>query len=88
MKEYYAQLDEMAKEAGGPYRLSSILIKRVRQLVRGSASAFRSRGFSPVDTAFEEFGRAELQVAEDSSSVIELLDKKDKKDKKEKKGKK
>ncbi len=82
MKEYYAQLDEMSKEAGGPYRLCSILIKRVRQLVRGSASAFRSRGFNPVDTAFWELNRAELQVAEDSFSVVELLDKKDKKGKK------
>jgi DNA-directed RNA polymerase subunit K/omega len=85
MKEYYGQLDAMSKEAGGPYRLSSILIKRVRQLVRGSVTAFRSRGFNPVDTAFAEFRRAELQVAKDSSSVIELLDKKDKKGKKGKK---
>ncbi len=81
MKEYYAQLDEMSREAGGPYRLSSILIKRVRQLVRGSVSAFRTRGFNPVDTAFEEFRRAKLQVAEDSSSG-ELLERKDKKGKK------
>ncbi|MHC4197882.1 MAG: hypothetical protein ACYSRP_08250 [Planctomycetota bacterium] len=81
MKEYYAQLDAMSKEAGGPYRLSSILIKRVRQLVRGSASAFRSRGFNPVDTAFEEFRRAQLQVAEESS-FGDLLETKDKKGKK------
>ncbi|MCP4364327.1 MAG: hypothetical protein GY800_03390 [Planctomycetes bacterium] len=81
MKEYYAQLDMMSTGAGGPYRLSSILIKRVRQLVRGSVGAFRTMGFNPVDTAFEEFRRAQLQVAEDSS-YGELLETKDKKGKK------
>ncbi len=81
MKEYYGQLDSMSKEAGGPYRLSSILIKRVRQLVRGSFSTFRSSGFDPVDMAFDEYGRGQLQVAERDASG-ELLQTKGKKGKK------
>lgn len=80
MKEYYGELDSMAQKAGGPYRLSSILIKRVRQLVRGSLSAFRSEGFDPISVAFYEYRQDRLQVTEERSSA-DLLQVKEKKKK-------
>lgn len=78
MKEYYGELDSMSNRAGGPYRLSSILIKRVRQLVRMSLGAFRSEGFDPITVAFGEYRRNLLQATEERSSE-DLLQIKEKK---------
>lgn len=80
MREYYRLLDAMAKKAGGPYRLSSILIKRVRQLVKGSLSAFRAEGFDPVSAAFEEYNKELLEVTE-GGAPPELFQEKGKKKK-------
>ncbi|MFQ5862049.1 MAG: DNA-directed RNA polymerase subunit omega [Candidatus Brocadiales bacterium] len=80
MKEYYKLLDSMSKKAGGPYRLSSILLKRVRQLVRGSLRAFRPETFDPVSIAFDEYSKDQLQIVEESS-LLELIQTKEKKKK-------
>ena len=81
MKSYYGAVDSLSKKAGGPYCFSSVLIKRVRQLVRGSLSAFRSGGFDPVGTAFEEYRQDKLQVLE-GGIPLELIQRKGKKGKK------
>lgn len=80
MKEYYGELDSMSNRAGGPYCLSSILIKRVRQLVKGSLSAFRSEGFDPITVAFGEYRRGLLQASKERSPA-DLLQVKEKKKK-------
>ncbi len=78
MREYYKQLDLMSEKAGGPYRYSSILIKRVRQLVKGSPSAMRSKEFDPVSIAFEEYSKGLLQIAGEGT-ILELVQAKEKK---------
>ncbi|MFQ5957543.1 MAG: DNA-directed RNA polymerase subunit omega [Candidatus Brocadiales bacterium] len=80
MKEYYKLLDSMSKKADGPYRLSSILIKRVRQLVRGSLSAFRPEAFDPVSISFDEYSKDQLQIVEEGAP-LELVQTKEKKKK-------
>ncbi len=81
MKEYYGLLDSLSKKAGGPYRFSSILIRRVRQLVKGSLGAFRPKEYDPVSIAFEEYGQDQLQVTEEGPP-LELIQVKGKKGKK------
>ncbi|MEE9583921.1 MAG: DNA-directed RNA polymerase subunit omega [Candidatus Brocadiales bacterium] len=81
MKSYYSAVDSLSKKAGGPYCFSSILIKRVRQLVKGSLGGFRSEGFDPVNTAFEEYKQDKLQVLE-GGVPLELVQRKGKKGKK------
>ncbi len=81
MKEYYGLLDALSKKGGGPYRFSSILIRRVRQLVRGSLGTFRSKEYDPVSIAFEEYGQDQLQVTEEGPP-LELIQVKGKKGKK------
>ena len=65
MKEYYSVVDSLSNKAGGSYLFSSVLITRVRQLVRGSLSAFRSEGFDPIRAAFNEYGQDQLEVLRD-----------------------
>ena len=78
MKSYYSAVDSLSKKAGGPYCFSSILIKRVRQLVKGSFGGFRSEGFDPVNIAFEEYGQDKLQVLQ-GGVPLELVQRKEKK---------
>ncbi|MEE9201528.1 MAG: hypothetical protein V3V45_08795 [Candidatus Brocadiales bacterium] len=65
MKEYYSVVDALSNKAGGSYVFSSILMKRARQLVKGSLSAFHTEGFDPIRTAFEEYEQDQLEVLRD-----------------------
>lgn len=78
MQEYYKLLDSMSGKVGGPYRFSSVLIKRVRQLVKGSLSAFRTEAFDPISIAFDEYSRDQLQITE-GGAPLELIQTKEKK---------
>ena len=70
MENYYKLVEKLAKQAGGHYRLSTALIKRIRQLVKG-LSSFRSEPVNPVNTAFEEYLSGRLQIIEKPEELME-----------------
>ncbi len=81
MKEYYSVVDSLSSKAGGSYLFSSVLIKRVRQLVRGSLSAFHTEGFDPIRVAFDEYGQDKLEVLQ-NGVPLQVVQSKRKKGKK------
>ena len=70
MENYYKLVEKLANQAGGHYRLSTALIKRIRQLVKG-LSSFRSEPVNPVNAAFEEFLSGRLQIIEKPEELTE-----------------
>jgi DNA-directed RNA polymerase subunit K/omega len=61
MEEYYKLIEKLSRQTGGHYRLSTVLLKRVRQLVKG-VSPFQSEPVEPISTAFQEFMDGRLQI--------------------------
>ncbi|MFN3466809.1 MAG: DNA-directed RNA polymerase subunit omega [Candidatus Brocadiales bacterium] len=70
MENYYKLVEKLANQAGGHYRLTTALIKRVRQLVKG-LSSFRSEPVNPVITAFEEYLTGKIQITEKPEELLE-----------------
>lgn len=71
-------MEAQVKKAGGPYRFSTVLAKRTRQLVKGSLRAFGSEPLDPINRALEEFAQSKLQILEEGT-LPELPEKKEKK---------
>ncbi|HHT9119071.1 MAG TPA: hypothetical protein ACFYD3_00810 [Candidatus Hypogeohydataceae bacterium YC41] len=61
MENYYKLVETLAKQAGGHYRLTTVLVKRVKQLVKG-LSSFRTEPTDPIRTAFDEFTGGKLRI--------------------------
>ena len=70
MENYYKLVEKLANQTGGHYRLSTVLIKRIRQLVKG-LSSFRSEPVNPVDAVFEECLGGRLQIVDKSEELTE-----------------
>lgn len=70
MENYYKLIETLARQAGGHYRLSTVLIKRVRQLAKG-LSSFKSEPVDPINTAFEEFISGRLQITGKTEEPVE-----------------
>jgi DNA-directed RNA polymerase subunit K/omega len=68
MEDNYKLVEKLAKRAGGHYRFSTVLIKRVRQLVKG-LSSFRSEPVDPVRVAFEEYLHGKLQITGETEEL-------------------
>ncbi len=49
----------------GTFHLTTILIKRVRELMDGAPALIESDSSDPVKTAFEEFASGKLSITED-----------------------
>lgn len=82
MKEYCHIVDVLSKKTGGPYRFSSLLMKRVRQLVKGTLRSPGSEPADPVRTAFEEFVQGRIQAIE-GGALSEITVTREKKSKEE-----
>lgn len=70
MYPQYKIIDVLAKKAGGPYALSSILMKRARQVLKGKAYALgglAQKKNDPIQEALENFTRGELSIGEGES---------------------
>ncbi|HHT9125508.1 MAG TPA: DNA-directed RNA polymerase subunit omega [Candidatus Brocadiia bacterium] len=55
MYSQYKIIDVLAKKAGGPYALSTVIIKRARQILKGKAHAFGQEKNNPIQESFEDF---------------------------------
>jgi DNA-directed RNA polymerase subunit omega len=67
MEEKIRILDELEERVGGRFPLTTLLQKRVRELVAGAPRLVEIRSDNPIDIAIEEVraGKIEL-VAEDA----------------------
>ena len=55
------QIDKVTKDLG-PFRLTSLLIRRVRELMDGSPALVETDSSEPVRTAFEELASGKLSL--------------------------
>ena len=60
-------LDDPA-EKHGTFLLTTILIKRVRELIDGAPTLIETDSSDPVKAAFEEFASGKLSITEDVES--------------------
>ena len=49
----------------GTFLLTTVLIKRVRELINGAPTLIETDSSDPVKAAFEEFASGKLSIAED-----------------------
>ncbi|MCP4269985.1 MAG: DNA-directed RNA polymerase subunit omega [Candidatus Brocadiaceae bacterium] len=54
-----------AAENYGTFHLTTILIKRVRELIDGAPALIETDSSDPVKTAFEEFASGKIDITED-----------------------
>lgn len=67
MEEKIRIIDELDAKVGGRFKLTSLLQKRIRELVAGAPRLVEIRSDNPIDVAIAEIraGKVEL-VAEDA----------------------
>jgi DNA-directed RNA polymerase subunit omega len=67
MEEKIRIIDELDQKVGGRFRLTSLLQKRIRELVAGAPRLVEIKSDNPIDVAIAEVraGKIEL-VAEDA----------------------
>ena len=56
---------DKSAEDYGTFHLTTILIKRVRDLIDGAPTLIETDSSDPVKTAFEEFASGKLSITED-----------------------
>ncbi len=66
----YNMTDNLVKPAEdyGTFHLTTILIKRVRELIDGAPTLIETDSSDPVKAAFEEFASGKLSIPEDVES--------------------
>ncbi len=62
--------DNLSKSAEnyGTFHLTTVLIKRVRELMDGAPALVETDSSDPVKTAFEEFASGKISITEDFES--------------------
>lgn len=73
MYSQYKIVDVLAKKVGGPYALSTILIKRARQILKGEVHMLGQEKSDPVQGALEDFVQDALAIGE--GEVVSLEEK-------------
>jgi len=65
----FRKLQEAQERFGGPFAMTAILQKRVRELVQGSRPLVETRATRPIDIALDELleGALTLEHEDDSS---------------------
>lgn len=74
MYSQYKIIDVLAKKAGGPYALSTVLIKRARQILKGRSSALGGLGMkrnNPIQEALEEFAQGKITIGTGEDVTLE-----------------
>jgi DNA-directed RNA polymerase subunit K/omega len=68
---YFLHIDNMTDnlvdpaEDYGTFLLTTVLIKRVRELINGAPTLIETDSSDPVKAAFEEFASGKLSITED-----------------------
>ena len=57
-------IDKLTKDIG-PFRVTSLLIKRARELMAGSPVLVETGSSDPVQTAFEELASGKLSITDE-----------------------
>ncbi len=57
--------DKLAKDLG-PFQLTSLLIRRARELMAGSPALVETGSSDPVQTAFEELASGKLSITDEA----------------------
>ena len=60
---------ELVKQVGGSFRLTALLQKRVRELVRGQRPLFETRERNYIKIASEELRRGLIELVQDEDEV-------------------
>ena len=60
---------ELVKQVGGSFRLTALLQKRVRELVRGQRPLFETRERNYIKIASEELQRGLIELVPDEDQV-------------------
>jgi len=60
---------ELVKQVGGSFRLTALLQKRVRELVRGQRPLFETRERNYIKIASEEMRRGLIELVPDEDEV-------------------
>ncbi len=63
----YKMTDNLQESAEnyGTFHLTTVLIKRVRELIDGAPALIETDSSDPVKTAFEEFASGKINITED-----------------------
>ena len=60
---------ELVKQVGGSFRITALLQKRVRELVRGQKPLFETRERNYIKIASEEFKRGLIELVADEEQA-------------------
>jgi DNA-directed RNA polymerase subunit K/omega len=60
---------ELVKQVGGSFRITALLQKRVRELVRGQKPLFETRERNFIKIASEEFKRGLIELVPDEEQT-------------------
>ncbi len=63
MYSQYKIIDVLAKKAGGPYGLSTIVIKRARQILKSKTHLLGQGKNNPIQEALKDYIRETLAVS-------------------------
>ncbi len=74
MYTQYKIIDVLAKKAGGPYVLSSVLVKRARQILKGKVHMLEQNKDDPIQEALEEFTQDELDISAGEEATPEVTE--------------
>ncbi|MGR3179194.1 MAG: DNA-directed RNA polymerase subunit omega [Candidatus Anammoxibacter sp.] len=66
----YYLIDEYAERAGGIIKLTVLLQKRARELIKGMPRLIEIDSDSPVEIAFEEFRQHKISLVEPDEMLI------------------
>lgn len=69
-------IDELAKQAGGSLRLTSLIISRARQIMKKASVLIETNIDDPVRIAFLELMQSKIKLKEDVAQVPTLESKK------------
>ncbi len=64
-------VDKLSQVEGGTFFVTTLLIKRVRELVNGSPKQVKTDSSDPIQIAFEELNRGTLLSSEDAEEKVE-----------------
>ena len=62
MEERIRIIDELEQKVGGRVRLTTLLQKRIRELVAGAPKLVETRSENPIDVAIEEVRAGKIEL--------------------------
>ncbi|MGR3309175.1 MAG: DNA-directed RNA polymerase subunit omega [Candidatus Brocadiales bacterium] len=74
MYTQYKIIDVLAKKAGGPYVLSTILLKRARQVLKGKAHMLEQNKDDPIQEALEDYTQDKLEIRAGEETTPEVTE--------------